>query len=97
MAPGPLTATDMAATINIMGAQHSIALWAIVFSTHRAHWTTLAALSYRAIWRPKTSAISVTISSSTLIRTLQRFFRCRLTVIYYVTYNLKLMLMAEQS
>jgi len=45
MAPGPLTATDMAATINIMGAQHSIALWAIVFSTHRAHWTTLAALS----------------------------------------------------
>ena len=93
MAPGPLTATDMAATINIMGAQHSIALWAIVFSTHRAHWTTLAALSYRAIWRPKTSAIS----SSTLIRTLQRFFRCRLTVIYYVIYNLKLMLMAEQS
>ena len=31
MAPGPLTTTDMAATINIMGAQHSIALWAIIF------------------------------------------------------------------
>ena len=33
MAPGPLTATDMAATIDIMVAQHSIALWAIVFDT----------------------------------------------------------------
>ena len=31
--PGPLTATDMAATIDIMVAQHSIALWAIVFDT----------------------------------------------------------------
>ena len=27
------TATDMAATVDIMVAQHSIALWAIVFNT----------------------------------------------------------------